>query len=266
MGTFRIKNAYNSGDIVTFLAGFAHMYRHLNVKVEIFQVLDFPAYYYDGAEHPVKDAEGNAVTMNELQWEMLKPLLLAQPYVESVNVWNGEVCDFNFDETRDRVRLRLPNGQIHSWYYFLFPQMQTDLSIPWITVPKGEMFGIEDKIIINRTERYQNPYIHYYFLKKYQSDLIFAGTEKEHTLFKEKWGLDIPRLIVKDFLELAGAIANCKFFIGNQSFCFHVADAIKKTRVLETCSQFPNTLPTGADGYAFLYQEALELYTEKLMK
>ena len=66
-------------------------------------------------------------------------------------------------------------------------------------------------------------------------------------------------------MELAQAINECHVFIGNQSFCWHLADAMKKNRILEICNAFPNTWPTSSNGYCFTRQQALEFYVNKLI-
>ena len=48
--------------------------------------------------------------------------------------------------------------------------------------------------------------------------------------------------LVLNALDLAQTIAGCKFFIGNQSFSFAVAEAIKVKRVLEVCYETPNVI------------------------
>lgn len=127
-------------------------------------------------------------------------------------------------------------------------------------------WGCRKKIIINRTERYQNPYITYFFLKDYQDQLVFAGTEKEHDLFCKQWELDIPYLQVNNFLDLAQAISICKFGIFNQSLCFHIAENLKKKRILEVCTSFPNSFPQGGEGFPFVTQNALEYFFQELIK
>jgi ADP-heptose:LPS heptosyltransferase len=120
------------------------------------------------------------------------------------------------------------------------------------------------KIIINRTQRYNNPYINYFFLKNYENDLVFIGTKKEGELFNKQYELNIEIVEESDFLRVSKLIESCRFFIGNQSICWHIADALKVPRLLEVCSQFPNTFPTGKDGYVFLHQQSLELLFDKL--
>jgi hypothetical protein len=144
--------------------------------------------------------------------------------------------------------------------------MACDLSEEWLDSDYWDWpkrYDYKDKIIINRTERYINPYISYFFLKDYENDIIFSGTEHEHEIFCKQNNLQMPRLEINNFLELAKTIASCRFFVGNQSLNWHLADAQKVTRILELCPQFPNTFPTGANGYAFYHQKTLEYYFQQ---
>jgi len=261
---------YNLGDLVASIAGFQKIYHETGKKVRIFQQIGFPAYYYEGAEHPTVDSNGQHVSMNEASYLAIKPLLEAQDYVSGYEIWQGEKCDWDMSDTRDRKRIPMPYGDIHFWPFFIFPELSCDLSHEWV-LPKYD--GFEQKtykqvfgesVIINRTSRYTNPYIHYYFLKKHEDNLRFVGVESEYKEFCEKWGLKIPKIHIKDFHELAKIMYSAKGFIGNQSFCWHLADAMKIPRVLEYCPQYPNTHPTGNNGHAAVYQEALEIYVNKL--
>jgi hypothetical protein len=260
---------YNSGDLLTCLPGFRSMFLKKGIKTKIYQKIGMPVYYFDNAEHPVLNKDGVNTSMNMEMFEMLKPLIEYQSYIEGFEVWEGEEVDFNSLLTRDSRLIPIPNSDLHFWMFFVFPQLSCDLSEAWIELPpNGNVFNdivISGSIIVNRTQRYTNPYINYFFLKDYQDKIIFAGTEKEHKRFKEDWKLEIPRLIVKDFLELAQAIKCCRFFMGNQSFNFHVADSLKQKRILEVCASFPNTLPTGKNGHAFLHQKSLELYFDEFI-
>jgi len=194
----------------------------------------------------------------------MKPLIESQNYIESFRVWKGEAVDLDFQITRDRKYIPMPYGDIFSWSWFVFPQLACDLSEEWLSIYESEYGHFNNKIVINFTDRYRNPYIQYYFLKDSEKDIIFVGTPEEHKLFNKKWDLNIEYYPIKDFLELAIIIDNCAFFLGNQSLCFHLSNALKVPRVLEVCSQFPNTMPNGFNGYAFIYQDALTLYFNQL--
>lgn len=269
---FTVKHSYNCGDLIVLLSGLNHLYQKTGKKSIIYQRLNFLAYYYDGAISPIKDEDNNFVCMNEGMWRKIKPLLEMQEYIEKAEIWNGEPVDYDIDLTRDSKNIPMPAGMIHHYAWALYPEMSCDLGTAWVDswpfgfakTNKGQI-NLLNKIIINRTARYQNPYISYFFLKPFEEQLIFAGTEDEYITFCSTWNLNIPLLIVDDFYELARIIASSNGFIGNQSFCWHLADAQKTPRILELCSQFPNTFPTGGCGFAFYKQEALEFYFNELI-
>lgn len=261
---FTLKHSFNSGDLIILLPGIKNLYELTGKKTIVYQRLNFPAYYYDGAVHPIEH-EGNPVCMNQAIYDMLKPLIEAQEYVESFNIWNGEDVEFDIDLTRDSKSIPMPAGLIHHWAWALVPAMACDLSKSWLNNNTIKNYGYGN-IIINRTERYTNPYISYFFLKDYEKEIVFSGTEQEHDKFCKQNNLQIPRLEINNFLELSHVIATCKFFIGNQSLHWHLADSQKVKRILELCPQFPNTFPTGANGYSFYHQKTLQYYFENLMR
>lgn len=260
------RHSFNAGDALTILPGMKKIYHETGKKAIIFQRLNLPANYGHNDRHPVLSDEGRMVCMNEKIFNMLKPLIEAQEYVESFEIWKGEKVDVDYDLTRHSSQMPLPGGDIYKWPSLIFPQLEADLTEPWITgFVDYETADISDIIVINRTERYQNPYIDYYFLKPYESKIIFAGTVEETNIFCIKWELNIANLYVKNFLHLANTIKACRFFIGNQSFCWHLAESMKVPRILEVCATYPNTFPTGKNGYSFINQGSLEYYFNKLL-
>jgi hypothetical protein len=152
---------------------------------------------------------------------------------------------------------------------YAYPDLAYDLSKSWIDLPDRDLpiiDEVKDKVIINLTERYRNGHISYYFLRKFKNKLIFAGTEREYLLFVNRWGIDMPHLKVNDFLELAYAIKNCKFLLGNQSMCWGIAEAMKSPRVLELCEFAPNCMPfVGDKSYGFFHQVGVEHYVDILI-
>ena len=90
-----------------------------------------------------------------------------------------------------------------------------------------------DKDIILRSLRRNNVLISYSFLKKYKN-LIFIGLEDEFNELKRQ----VPNLgfyNCKNFLEMAQIIKGNKFFLGNITFGYCLAEAMKVPRLLECC-------------------------------
>lgn len=298
MDYITFKHSFNAGDLITVLPGIKHICEKNNTKARIYQRLGLLADYGHSNAHPTLNEAGKEVCMNKRIFNLMQPLIQAQNYVDSFEVWEGQEVQFDYDKTRQNSQMPLPGGSIHKWPSLIYPQLECDLSDEWIYVENPPLQATSDgcydsgcisigdgkwidnicvekacagNILINRTSRYNNPYITYHFLKKYTNRIVFLGSKEECDSFCKEWGLGcdkwnyIYRLSVNSFYELAQAIKSCKLFIGNQSFCWHLADAMKVPRILEVCAQYPNTFPTGKNGYSFITQEALEFRFHKLL-
>ncbi len=261
----RVKGYANLGDHVYALAGLKQFCRDNSCRLELYTALDIPAFYYPGATHETVDGNGQMVMMSSPQFNMFKPLILSQEWIKSYEPWKGEQVDLDLSEIHHR-NVNLPYGYIARWPSYLYPNLATDLSKPWlnIQVPEDIKEAFSNKILICRTARYQNPHISYWFLKEHQENLLFIGTEKECAEFNSKWELKIPYLKVYTFLHLAQVIKASQFLVSNQTFIFSLAEAMKTKRVMEICPMAPNVIPTGEHAYDFLHQGALEYYFDLL--
>lgn len=261
----RIKHFANLGDIIAVLPAVKKYWEITGRKVIFVQQVNQLAQYYPGATHPTVNSDGQNVCVNDSGFDMIKPLVESQPYIHKMEKYEGQKIDLDFDVIRAKTFVGLPNLMIQSWVMYAFPDLACDLSKPWINLPEVKnhpiLKQVKSKIILNFTERYRNDLIDYFFLKNYACDLIFAGTEREHWLFCNKWQLTIPRLEVKDFLEYAYAIKYCRFLLGCQSFGYNIAQAIHAPRIVELCRFAPNIQPMiGQDSYGFFHQVGTEYY------
>jgi hypothetical protein len=265
----RVKNFANLGDIIAVLPACKKFYELTGRKIIFCQQVDVKAQYYPGAVHPTVDASGQNVCVNQPMWEMIKPLIEAQEYIDSFEKYEGQRIDLDFDVIRGKTNVNMPHGPIQGWVPIAFPDLAFDMTKPWVTVPEVEHHPVweqvEGKIIINFTERYRNQSLDYYYLKEYTPDLVFAGTDKEHWLFCNQWQLNIPRLQINDFLEYAYAIKRCRFIVANQSLGWGLSEAMKTPRMLEMCPYADNCFPhIGEDSYGYFYQVANAYYFRTL--
>lgn len=262
------KHSYNSGDLISVLPGIKHLHDTTGRKAVIYQRLNLPADYGHKDFHPIKDDEGVNVCMNQQMFSLMKPLIDYQDYVEEFKVWQGEDVIFDYDKTRLNSMMPLPGGNIYHWPTLIFPQLIADVYNPWVSTDYDDInrYDYSDCILINRTERYRNPYIHYFFLKEYEGKVRFIGTDREHELFNKEFNLNVKKINIKNFYYLALCISNCKFIIGNQSLCYQLAESTFAPRILEVCTQYPNTFPTNHSGHPFINQGSLEHYFHKLLK
>ncbi len=247
---YHFKHSGNSGDIiyslptVYSLAGNKRAHMHLNIDVKA---------DYGKRSHPL----GN-VMLNRKMADMLSPLLVAQPQISSCSVYEQQPIDFDLDLIRT-YPLLLNRGNIARWYFYIFA-VNADLGKPWLQAEPD--LSMSDYIVVARSQRYRAPGISYSFLKKYRT--IFIGVEQEWKEMKEM----VPNIEyrpVKDFLEMAQVIAGSRFFIGNQSFPFSIAEGLKVRRILEVYHFSPNVSVEGPDGYDFYFQPQFEKLVQMLM-
>lgn len=253
------KHSCYTGDLIYALAGIKAICENNDHKAVIYQWLDQKGFLYNGAEHPY----GGSM-MNEYAFNMLKPLIEAQPYIKSFNKWQGEKVMVDMDMLR-QVKMHMPYGNIVTWLPMVFAEMRPEYWKPWITVNNCDRIAFGDKIIINRTSRYHGAWIDYFHLKKYESRIVFVGMDEEHKTFQADWGLNVHHWLPDNFYDLAVAISSCKLFIGNQSMCFAIAEAMKTPRLLEICDFAPNVQPCGPGGYYFRVPELFQYWVDKLM-
>lgn len=249
--TTSFRHSGNIGDIIYSLpaafglagTGTVNYYLHAD------QPADYQHFY-----HPL----GN-VLMNDKIVNMMLPLLSYQPKIAVAKKWEGEQLDYDLDEFR-RYNFHLDRGSIVRWYFHVYATYYNS-SEPWLIAPKNEQY--KDTLVIARSHRYRSPVVDYSFLKNYPNK-IFLGVSEEFEDMKKA----VPDLVqkpVKDFLEMATIINSCKLFIGNQSFPFSVAEALKATRLLEVYYKVPNVIVEGRGANDFMYQPQFEHAVKRLM-
>jgi hypothetical protein len=251
------KHSCFSGDLIYALASIKALCEIEGDKAVIYQWLNKEGFLYQGAEHPY-----GGKMMNDYAFEMMKPLIESQPYVKEFKPWNGEKVHVNLDVIR-QVKNHMPYGNIVTWIAMVYAEATPRYWEPWINIPQEEK---EDIIIINRTSRYHNQWIDYFFLKEYQDKILFIGLEEEFKQFQMDWGLDVKWYTPGNAYQIAVLLQSCKLFIGNQSMCFAIAEAMKVPRILEVCDMAPNVIPAGEGGYYARNPDTFKFIVEKLLK
>jgi hypothetical protein len=245
----KLKHSGNAGDIMYSLPAIRQACYNANDKAILYLHIDQPANYVQGFVHPL----GN-VMLNKYMATMLKPLLLATNFIEDVLIYTGQKVDYDLDKFR-QIGLNLGAGNISRWYFQAFPELTCDLNEATIKVQNYKI--LENAILINRTERYQNGQIDYSILNQYDNSKYFVGTEHEfHLMSKVIKNLQYVEAI--NFYHVAELINNCKVFIGNQSMNFAIAEQLKSNRILETYFGCPNVIPCGGKAFDIFNQEGFE--------
>ena len=246
IGAVTFKHSGNAGDIIYALPAIKALSQGRPAK--LFLKLDAPINGWSAAEHPLGKSGLTAGMVSQL-----KPLLAQQNWLTAVEIHNGEAVDYDLDLFREIPNIHSERGSITHWYFWLFA-VNADLSQPWLEVGAPPVSG--NKIVLARSTRYRNPGINYACLHEL-GEIDFVGTRAE---FLEMQAVlpELRHAECSDFLQLARVIRSARFFIGNQSFPYAVAEALKVPRILEVYPPCPNVTPTGVQAGAAFFQSNFE--------
>lgn len=178
---------------------------------------------------------------------LFKALLEAQPYINSVRIWKREPINWiseNFRKYRYHNNgLNLATNHAQAALHDGFITEMPDTGKQWLFVEPNKKWS--DRVIINRTERYQNSTFPWKkIVNHYGKKLAFIGTSHEHSLFQAAFG-EVEFIHTPNMLIVAQMIAGSALFIGNQSCCMTIAEGLKHHRIQEVCSWLPDCLYAG---------------------
>lgn len=188
----------------------------------------------------------------------IAPLLVSQDYILEIKELADETVQWDAGSFRHHHSTDRSLAWAHLQHYRgqrSLPPILPDFQSPWITGITPDPRG-DQRIIINRTDRYQNRHFRWQdIVKHYNTALLFVGTREEHAAFTSRYGA-VDYLPTANLLEVASLIAASPLFIGNQSACFAVAEGMKHRRLLEAClyqpdvmvAKEPNFIPCGDGG------------------
>jgi hypothetical protein len=232
-----VKHSGNVGDIIYSLPVVMHLSKIENNKIKFYL-------------NPID---------NRMSLELagvLKPLLEHQPYIDSVDIYDNQYIDYDLDLFRT-IHPPLSNlGELHAKVFDYDFSILKEQSI-FINDSCETNLPVYD-IIINRTERYNNPLFpwqtilntHYANHSK-----CFIGTRSEYESFLETYSFsDIDYVPTTDFLQVAWLIKNSKIFIGNCSSPYAIAETLKHTSIQESCTWCLSCLYQRSNAYYFTDQ------------
>jgi hypothetical protein len=252
-GKLNFVHTGNAGDVIFALPVLKKLHDIVKEPLNLLLKINEPMRLSGGFVHPL-----NNVMLNQATVDFLKPLMLAQPYINSCEVYIDEHIDINLSLFR-QAGIRQDRGNIARWNFYT-TGVTANLSEKWLFVEPDTKYN--NSVVVARSQRYNNPIIDHSFLAKYP-DVVFLGVKAEYENMK-KLVPNIKWVPVKNFLEMAQIIAGSKFFIGNQSFPFSLAEGLKAPRILETYHAAPNVIIEGADGYDFYFQSHFEAIVSEL--
>lgn len=200
------------------------------------------------------------VLKNKKHYDFISPLLDRQSYIKDVKTleeveWDD--IEINLDSFRPVHR-----KDVHKHLakcHLEANGLKASLKQKWLEVDPMR----KAPIIINRTPRYRGGSLDWSILKDYQDDCCFIGLEKEWKVFQKETGLDIKYHSCDNALEIASVIKGSDLFLGNQSFAYACAEALKHPRVLEVYEAMSNCMPQTDNGYTKITDRLLKEYLYK---
>jgi hypothetical protein len=190
---------------------------------------------------------GNCIANNEVS--QFRELMKGEDCVDEVVEWDGSIPTYDLDDFREVDADANLLSQAHLTRF----GVDFDLSKPWLFVEPRHVA----KIVVSRTWRYHGP-LEWDELQPWVDQCVFVGSEDEYRDFREATLLEIPHEPTPTFMDLARVIAGSDLFVGNQSFPYSLAEAMKVQRVLEVCPTCPNCTPQGDAGFTRLTQDIIE--------
>lgn len=206
----------------------------------------------------MKHPNGN-VMLTEKSVQLFDSLLSSQPGISKFGALGNEVVHYDLSMFK-AFPFDFRMSSITRYFLLAFG-VSYDLHTPWLHVTPDASFS--NAIVLARSSRYRTPGIDYRILQKYPR-VVFVGLPDEYADMKPL----VPNMEYKpvaNFLELAQVIAGSKLFIGNQSFPFALAEALKAKRMLEVYYQIPNVIAEGPGGYEFCFQPQFEQMLQNVL-
>ena len=170
-----------------------------------------------------------------VDFDILKPLLSRQPYIDQVTIWTGD-HDVDLDCFRGVLFRGFEGNYVEAYHRTFDMPVTADIyNQTWLEADAK----IIAPVVINRTFRYRCPngtgtWQNLLEQANISQNGVFVGTKEEHEDFEKSTGSRVNYYPVQDFKELADVIAGADLFMGNQSAAYSIAMGLGKSSVLET--------------------------------
>ena len=175
--------------------------------------------------------------------EALTPLLLLQPYIEGVELYEPDLpLSYDLDQFRAFWKAHGHYGNtIANYHLSTFGLDSDEVNVPWLKVDFAMPLE-KYPVIFHRSPRHQNHRFPWRrIVDRYRGQATFVGLAEEHQAFCAAFG-EVPYYPTADFLELARLIAGCRLYVGNQSAPYAVAEGLKVNSIQEVFPGDPNCL------------------------
>jgi hypothetical protein len=195
-----------------------------------------------GREDPfVVDQSINGYTrFNLTGYNLIRPLLMEQPYIRDVRIWKKEPVEFNLDSTRALNVDRKAN--LAALYMRRFGLDEEFVHTPWLELTSPPI-KLHKNVILNRTPRYHCKYTLWELNKEAWLPMcIFIGPPIEHEMFESTFNYKVDYHPTKDALEIAQVLKGAMQLLGNQSLVMAIAIGLGVSYLQEVYDFSPNCI------------------------
>lgn len=184
--------------------------------------------------------------MEGARFAAIEPLLSDQPYIKEVRFDHGAECAADLSEFRAHHRRDRTLTASQAAHLGLD---EPDMS-PWLTAtPSLESKG---RIVVARTERYQNPLFPWDpLVNRHRDRILFVGTGEEHKQFTARYG-PVPYRPTANLWEVAALISGSALFVGNQSSPCWIAMGLGHPLIQETSHVVQDSVVPRANAQFYL--------------
>lgn len=165
---------------------------------------------------------------------------------------------FDIDYNLDSFRISSPDPSLHLVYQHALPfGITPNTSIPWVTRKYAKIVPHEKYMVLSVTPRYRRfPETFYQeILSQIPPEKIWIiGTPLDRGRLS---GCQGNWMYTNDFSNIFSLIQNASIFVGNPSFPYAIAEAMKLPRIVEV-PEIANAYPLDATGHlAHMYPSAM---------
>ena len=174
----------------------------------------------------------------EFTYNDLKPILEKQEWLNSFNIYNGEIIDVNLTRFR-QSRFLYTTNWIEIYFKEFFDDMMPPSEYSWIELEKDET--LSDTLVINRSMKPMSEKtkgVYQGVLNEFEKKVFICFDESQYQTFPLKDQCEM--LKVNSLYEFFAKINGSKLFIGNQSGPMSWATAMNIRRGIELLATIDN--------------------------
>lgn len=182
--------------------------------------------------------------MTPEDYELMKELVLHQPYINSFEIYNGQAIDYELEDAYDHLETGFFPRNFSNQYALAvgidpkkhYKELQI---LPWMECREERKFPGRP-IVIHRSPNYQegnpvmNPVWKKFIDKGLTEQSVFVGAESDHDYFENIFKVRVPHYRTPDWMELARVIKGSEMMITSMGGPSALCLCLGKTMMLES--------------------------------